>query len=50
MKKLIMKNVDAGELKRYAVEHGMRTMFDDASQKVLSGLTTIEEMMRVVKV
>lgn len=46
---LIMKNADADTVQKKAIEEGMTTMFDDAIDKVLNGVTTIEEMLRVVK-
>jgi len=49
IRKLIMENADADEIKKKAIENGMTTMFDDAREKVLNGVTTIEEMLRVVK-
>ncbi len=49
IRKLIMENADADKIKKKAVENGMTTMFDDAREKVLNGITTIEEMLRVVK-
>ena len=36
------------EIGRIAVEQGMRTLRDDGFEKVLSGLTSVEEIMRVV--
>ena len=49
IRKLIMKNADADTIKAKAIEKGMTTMFDDAREKVLNGVTTIEEMLRVIK-
>ncbi|MBI5412515.1 type II/IV secretion system protein [Candidatus Peregrinibacteria bacterium] len=46
---LIMQNSDADTIKKKAVEEGMMTMLDDALEKVLDGMTTVEEMIRVVK-
>ena len=43
----VMKNVPASHLKRTAMAHGMKTLRDDGIQKVLMGLTTIDEVMRV---
>jgi type II secretory ATPase GspE/PulE/Tfp pilus assembly ATPase PilB-like protein len=44
-----MSNVDADTVKAKAIEKGMTTMFDDAREKVLNGVTTIDEMLRAVK-
>jgi len=49
IRELIIKNADAVTIKAKAIEHGMTTMFEDALHKVLNGLTTVEEMLRVVK-
>lgn len=49
IKKKILERVDAGELQRYAVEHGMQTMYQDGLTKVLQGLTTLEEVTRVTQ-
>lgn len=47
---LIMKNADASMIHEQAVKDGMTTMFDDALAKVKSGITTIEEMLRVINI
>jgi general secretion pathway protein E len=44
---LALKNVDSGQIKRAAVERGMRTLRDDGALKVRAGMTTIEEVMLV---
>ena len=45
----IMKGADASTLKKAAQKHGMKTMRDDAAQKVLMGWTTVEEVLRVTQ-
>jgi general secretion pathway protein E len=50
MKSLILKTSDAGQLKKQALSSlstGMRTLRQDGLQKVLGGLTTLEEVFRV---
>jgi general secretion pathway protein E len=47
LKHLILKSSDANIIKRRAVEHGMATLQQDGAQKVLDGITTIEEVFRV---
>jgi type IV pilus assembly protein PilB len=48
IRKMIASNAPAGELKLYAVEkQGMTTMLEDGMSKVQSGITTIEEVVRV---
>lgn len=44
---LVVKNVDAGMIKKKAVQHGMHTLMDDGALKVLNGLTTVDEVVRV---
>jgi len=47
VRRLAIRNADAGQIKQAAVEQGMRTLRDDGALKVLSGITSIEEVMRV---
>jgi general secretion pathway protein E len=49
VRRLILKNVDAGTIRRYATTHGMVTLQGDGARKALSGLTTPEEVLRVAK-
>ncbi len=44
---LILANADSGTVKRKAIELGMTTLRDDGVQKVLAGLTSFEELLRV---
>lgn len=44
---LIMKDSDAGRIAKQAVASGMITMFEDGIEKVMIGLTTIDEIIRV---
>ncbi len=46
IKSLIVKNVDAGQIKKAAVERGMITLREDGIAKVLQGQTTIDELFR----
>ena len=47
VRRLAIRNADASKIKQCALEEGMRTLRDDGAHKVLAGLTTIEEVMRV---
>lgn len=47
LKKLIVNRASATEIKKYALNNGVRTMFLDGLQKVKSAETTIEEVLRV---
>ncbi len=49
IKNLILKTSDANAIKRRAVEQGMVTLRQDGAQKVLNGITTIEEIFRVTQ-
>ena len=44
---LILANADSGSVKKRAVELGMTTLRDDGVRKVLAGLTSFEELIRV---
>jgi general secretion pathway protein E len=46
---MITSRLSAQEIKKKAVAGGMTTLFDDGLQKVKSGLTTIEEVLRVTE-
>lgn len=46
---LILKNASAEELNRAAREQGMLSMLEDGFLKAKSGVTTIEEILRVTK-
>jgi general secretion pathway protein E len=49
IKNLILKTSDANAIKRQAVEQGMLSLRQDGAQKVLDGITTIEEVFRVTQ-
>jgi general secretion pathway protein E len=49
LKNLILKTSDSNTLKQLAVERGMTTLREDGAQKVLNGITTIEEVLRVTQ-
>lgn len=50
LRALILRRSSTAELKQAALEEGMRTMQDDGLAKVLSGVTSMEECLRVVYV
>lgn len=47
VRKLILAGKHAAEIKEQALKEGMRTLREDARDKVLQGLTTVEEVIRV---
>lgn len=46
---LILQHADSGTIEKEAIEEGMITMKQDGYLKVLQGLTTIEEVLRVAQ-
>lgn len=48
LKKMIRQDASESELTRAARQEGMTTIFDDAVEKMASGLTTCEEILRVL--
>ncbi len=46
---LIMQGANAETIKQKAVAEGMVTMLDDAIEKILNGITTVDELMRTIK-
>jgi hypothetical protein len=49
LKQQILRNCDSGEISRVAAEGGMRSMFEDGLRKVVAGVTTLEEVLRVTQ-
>ncbi|HMB54300.1 MAG TPA: hypothetical protein VKU40_13355 [Thermoanaerobaculia bacterium] len=47
LKELVVSGADSPEIKRTAVEHGMRTLRQSALRKLAEGVTTFEEVVRV---
>jgi len=47
VRKLIMAHAEAGKIQKLAIEEGMQTLYENGLTKVLEGVTTIEEIMRV---
>ncbi|EDM81070.1 type II secretion system protein E [Plesiocystis pacifica SIR-1] len=47
IRRLAIRNASGAEIKRAAIEQGLRTLRDDGAHKVLSGISTIDEVMRV---
>jgi len=46
---LIIKGADSSDVRAAAARAGMKSILDDAVQKVLQGLTTPEEVLRVIQ-
>ncbi|GBE14297.1 type II secretion system protein E [bacterium BMS3Abin14] len=49
IKTAVLKNPDSGTVYRIAIEEGMRTIRQDGARKVLDGVTTVEEILRVTQ-
>jgi len=49
IRRLIMQHATSGELEERAVAEGMRTMYLDGLNKCLSGVTTLDEVLRVTQ-
>ena len=49
IKKLILQKASSGMVNEKAVQSGMRTLKQDGWEKILAGLTTPEEVLRVVQ-
>ena len=45
----IMKGSDASLIRKVAIEQGMTSLREDAAIKVINGVTTIEEVLRVTQ-
>src|SRR3989454_12614146 len=48
MRDLIAKAPSIDEIRRAALEHGMQTLREAALQKVVEGVTTLDEILRVI--
>jgi general secretion pathway protein E len=49
LRRLVLAHAEAGAIAAQAVAEGMRSMFEDGLVKVLEGITTIEEVLRVIR-
>jgi type II secretory ATPase GspE/PulE/Tfp pilus assembly ATPase PilB-like protein len=49
IRELILKQATASEIRKAAAKEGMAAMFEDGLSKVERGITTIEEVLRVVR-
>jgi general secretion pathway protein E len=49
IRRLILRQAESKELQRAAIEAGMVSMYDDGMHKALSGVTTVEEVLRVTR-
>lgn len=49
IKKLVLKTSDANQINELAIKRGLITLQQDGIDKVLAGITTIEEVLRVTR-
>ena len=49
IRRLILANADAAEIRSAARAHGMATLLEDGRRKVGSGITTLAEVLRVTQ-
>ncbi|HOO77682.1 MAG TPA: type II secretion system ATPase GspE [bacterium] len=49
IRRMVVERVDVGTIKRAALKRGMRTLRMDGARKVVSGETTVEEVIRVTQ-
>ncbi len=49
IKDLILRKLSAGEIKKVAIQRGMHTLRQDGFRKVLSGITTPDEVIRATQ-
>src|SRR5690606_31388948 len=47
IRQLILQNVDSNSIKKKAMGQGMRTLREDGARKVLVGLSSVAEILRV---
>jgi type IV pilus assembly protein PilB len=49
LKNMVTGRMSSAQIKKKAVEIGMRVLFDDGIEKVKQGITTVEELLRVTE-
>ena len=49
IRKLILKNADANQMRSVARKQGMRTLLEDGADKIKAGKTTLSEVLRVTQ-
>jgi type II secretory ATPase GspE/PulE/Tfp pilus assembly ATPase PilB-like protein len=48
IRSLVVARADAAQIKEQAIKNGMKTMVEDGFMKAHAGLTTIEEVIRII--
>ena len=49
LRRLTMERANRDALEQCALEHGMKTLWADGIEKVAAGLTTIDELERMLR-
>lgn len=49
LRQMISQRVDAQAIKDYAISNGMRTLYAEGIEKVISGITSLQEILRVTQ-
>ncbi len=49
IREMIFENASSQDLRKMAIKQGMKTLYQDGIAKVMSGITTLEEVYRVAK-
>ena len=47
MRALLLKSIDASTIREHAISRGMTTLNEDGLKKAASGVTSLEEVIRV---
>ena len=50
IKRLVLKTSDSNQINELAVNRGMTTLLQNGAEKVLQGVTTLEEVLRVTRI
>ncbi len=49
IREMVLHRVTTNEIETYAIQNGMRTLFQDSVSKAVDGLTTLEEVFRIAQ-
>ncbi|MGK2952942.1 MAG: type II secretion system ATPase GspE [Thiobacillus sp.] len=49
IRSLIMRHALSGEIHRQAIDEGMQTLYEDGLRKVIAGIITLDEVLRVTR-
>ena len=49
LRKMVINHASSEEIREYATSHGMRTLYEDGLEKVQTGVTSQEELGRVIR-